>query len=130
MNARDVRALNGRVVRDVMRIEMVTVVPEMTVYELAQTLLEAGIRCVDVSHFQQVVTELNAGRRARSRDDYLHHAQAVFVLRDGDAKRRTHCALDEQLEASERQHAVVRESFPPVDVTLREFSERFSARCA
>jgi CBS domain-containing protein len=48
MNARAVRALNGRIVRDVMRIEMVTVVPEMTVYELAQTLLEAGIRSAPV----------------------------------------------------------------------------------
>jgi CBS domain-containing protein len=43
MNARAVRALNGRIVRDVMKMEMLTVVPEMTVYELAQTLLEAGI---------------------------------------------------------------------------------------
>lgn len=48
VNARAVRALRGRSVRDVLRTEMVTVVPEMTVYELAQTLLEAGIRCAPV----------------------------------------------------------------------------------
>lgn len=48
MNARAVRALSGRVVRDVLRSEMVTVVPEMTVYELAQTLLESGIRSAPV----------------------------------------------------------------------------------
>ena len=35
-------------VRDVMQIQMITVVPEMTVRELAQTLLEAGIRSVPV----------------------------------------------------------------------------------
>ena len=34
--------------RDVMRIQMVTVVPEMTVRELAQTLVEGGIRSAPV----------------------------------------------------------------------------------
>ena len=48
MNASAVRALRGRSVRDVLRTEMVTVVPEMTVYELAQTLLEAGIHSAPV----------------------------------------------------------------------------------
>ncbi|HEX6370551.1 MAG TPA: CBS domain-containing protein [Longimicrobium sp.] len=42
------RALRGRSVRDVLRTEMVTVVPEMTVYELAQTLLEASLRSAPV----------------------------------------------------------------------------------
>lgn len=48
MNARAVCALSGGVVRDVMRNEMVTAVPEMTVFELAQTLVEAGIRSAPV----------------------------------------------------------------------------------
>ena len=42
------RAMNGTTVRDVMRIQMVTVVPEMTVRELAQTLLESGVRAAPV----------------------------------------------------------------------------------
>lgn len=42
------RALHGTTVRDVMRIQMVTVVPEMTVRELAQTLLESGVRAAPV----------------------------------------------------------------------------------
>lgn len=48
MNARAVRALNENVVRDVMKSEMLTVVPEMTVYELAQTLLQAGVSSAPV----------------------------------------------------------------------------------
>lgn len=42
------RAIHGATVRDVMRIQMVTVVPEMTVRELAQTLLESGVRAAPV----------------------------------------------------------------------------------
>jgi CBS-domain-containing membrane protein len=42
------RALRGLTARDVMRNEMVTVVPEMTVGELAHTLVEAGVRSVPV----------------------------------------------------------------------------------
>ena len=42
------RALTGTTVRDVMRIQMVTVVPEMTVRELAHTLLESGVRAAPV----------------------------------------------------------------------------------
>jgi CBS-domain-containing membrane protein len=42
------RALRQTTVRDVMRIHMVTVVPEMTVRELAQTLVDAGIRSAPV----------------------------------------------------------------------------------
>jgi CBS-domain-containing membrane protein len=42
------RAIHGTTVRDVMRIQMVTVVPEMTVRELAQTLLESGVRAAPV----------------------------------------------------------------------------------
>jgi CBS-domain-containing membrane protein len=42
------RALRGVSVRDVMRMQMVTVVPEMTVRELAHTLLDAGIRSAPV----------------------------------------------------------------------------------
>jgi CBS-domain-containing membrane protein len=40
--------MNGTTVRDVMRIQMVTVVPEMTVRELAHTLLESGVRAAPV----------------------------------------------------------------------------------
>lgn len=42
------RAISGTTVRDVMRIQMVTVVPEMTVRELAHTLLEGGVRAAPV----------------------------------------------------------------------------------
>jgi CBS-domain-containing membrane protein len=42
------RAIQGTTVRDVMRIQMVTVVPEMTVRELAHTLLESGVRAAPV----------------------------------------------------------------------------------
>jgi CBS-domain-containing membrane protein len=42
------RAIQGTTVRDVMRIQMVTVVPEMTVRELAHTLLEGGVRAAPV----------------------------------------------------------------------------------
>jgi CBS-domain-containing membrane protein len=42
------RAIHGTTVRDVMRIQMVTVVPEMTVRELAHTLLESGVRAAPV----------------------------------------------------------------------------------
>jgi CBS-domain-containing membrane protein len=42
------RAIQGITVRDVMRIQMVTVVPEMTVRELAHTLLESGVRAAPV----------------------------------------------------------------------------------
>ena len=42
------RAMQGTTVRDVMRIQMVTVVPEMTVRELAHTLLESGVRAAPV----------------------------------------------------------------------------------
>jgi CBS-domain-containing membrane protein len=42
------RTLRQATVRDVMRIHMVTVVPEMTVRELAQTLVDAGIRSAPV----------------------------------------------------------------------------------
>ncbi|HEV3052647.1 MAG TPA: CBS domain-containing protein [Longimicrobium sp.] len=42
------RKLRQATVRDVMRIHMVTVVPEMTVRELAQTLVDAGIRSAPV----------------------------------------------------------------------------------
>lgn len=42
------RALREATVRDVMRMQMVTVVPEMTVRELAHTLLDAGIRSAPV----------------------------------------------------------------------------------
>lgn len=42
------RALRCATVRDVMRMQMVTVVPEMTVGELAHTLLDAGIRSAPV----------------------------------------------------------------------------------
>lgn len=42
------RVLRGSTVRDVMRMQMVTVVPEMTVRELAHTLLDAGIRSAPV----------------------------------------------------------------------------------
>jgi CBS-domain-containing membrane protein len=45
------RVLRGSTVRDVMRIQMVTVVPEMTVRELAHTLLDAGIRSAPVLDF-------------------------------------------------------------------------------
>jgi CBS-domain-containing membrane protein len=40
--------MHGTTVRDVMRIQMVTVVPEMTVRELAHTLLENGVRAAPV----------------------------------------------------------------------------------
>jgi CBS-domain-containing membrane protein len=42
------RTIHGTTVRDVMRIQMVTVVPEMTVRELAHTLLESGVRAAPV----------------------------------------------------------------------------------
>lgn len=42
------RVMHGTTVRDVMRIQMVTVVPEMTVRELAHTLLESGVRAAPV----------------------------------------------------------------------------------
>jgi CBS-domain-containing membrane protein len=42
------RALRCVTVRDVMRMQMVTVVPEMTVRELAHVLLDAGIRSAPV----------------------------------------------------------------------------------
>lgn len=42
------RALRSATVRDVMRMQMVTVVPEMTVRELAHVLLDAGIRSAPV----------------------------------------------------------------------------------
>lgn len=42
------RALRTTTAGDVMRMHMVTVVPEMTVRELAQTLLEAGVRSAPV----------------------------------------------------------------------------------
>jgi CBS domain-containing protein len=42
------RALRTLTARDVMRMQMITVVPEMTVRELAQTLVEAGVRSVPV----------------------------------------------------------------------------------
>jgi CBS-domain-containing membrane protein len=42
------RALRYVTVRDVMRMQMVTVVPEMTVRELAHVLLDAGIRSAPV----------------------------------------------------------------------------------
>ncbi len=41
-------ALRGTTVRDVMQIHMLTAVPEMTVRELAQTLLEGNVRSVPV----------------------------------------------------------------------------------
>ncbi|HEX2081390.1 MAG TPA: CBS domain-containing protein [Longimicrobium sp.] len=46
--ARPARTLKGTTVRDVMRIHMVTVVPEMTVRELAHTLMDSGVRSVPV----------------------------------------------------------------------------------
>lgn len=48
MRAAATRAMRGTTVRDVMRIQMVTVVPEMTVRELAHTLLESGVRAAPV----------------------------------------------------------------------------------
>jgi CBS-domain-containing membrane protein len=48
MKAAAARAMRGTTVRDVMRIQMVTVVPEMTVRELAHTLLESGVRAAPV----------------------------------------------------------------------------------
>ncbi|HEU0298492.1 MAG TPA: CBS domain-containing protein [Longimicrobium sp.] len=48
MSPRATRAPRGSTVRDVMRIQMVTVVPEMTVRELAHTLMDAGVRSVPV----------------------------------------------------------------------------------
>ena len=42
------RTLRSVTVRDVMRMQMITVVPEMTVRELAHTLLDAGIRSAPV----------------------------------------------------------------------------------
>lgn len=48
MKAAAARAMRGTTVRDVMRIQMVTVVPEMTVRELAHTLLETGVRAAPV----------------------------------------------------------------------------------
>lgn len=42
------RAIQDTTVRDVMRIQLVTVVPEMTVRELAHTLLESGVRAAPV----------------------------------------------------------------------------------
>jgi predicted transcriptional regulator len=48
MNAMTARALRAGRVRDVMQMQMVTVVPEMTVRELAQTLLDSGIRSAPV----------------------------------------------------------------------------------
>ena len=42
------RAMQEITVRDVMRMQMVTVVPEMTVRELAHTLLEGNVRSVPV----------------------------------------------------------------------------------
>lgn len=46
--ARAARTLKGTTVRDVMQIRMLTAVPEMTVRELAQTLLEGNVRSVPV----------------------------------------------------------------------------------
>lgn len=40
--------LRGTTAREVMRMQMVTVVPEMTVRELGQTLLESGVRAAPV----------------------------------------------------------------------------------
>lgn len=48
MNAMTARALRAGRVRDVMQMQMVTVVPEMTVRELAQTLLDSGVRSAPV----------------------------------------------------------------------------------
>lgn len=42
------RILRGTTARDVVRMQMVTVVPEMTVRELGQTLLENGVRAAPV----------------------------------------------------------------------------------
>ena len=46
--ARAARTMKGTTVRDVMQIHMLTAVPEMTVRELAQTLLEGNVRSVPV----------------------------------------------------------------------------------
>jgi CBS-domain-containing membrane protein len=46
--AKAARTLKGTTVRDVMQIHMLTAVPEMTVRELAQTLLEGNVRSVPV----------------------------------------------------------------------------------
>lgn len=48
MNATATRALRSGRARDVMQMQMVTVVPEMTVRELAQTLLDSGVRSAPV----------------------------------------------------------------------------------
>ena len=48
MTATASRTLRGTTVRDVMQIHMLTAVPEMTVRELAQTLLEGNVRSVPV----------------------------------------------------------------------------------
>src|SRR5687768_4243480 len=48
MTATAGRTLRGATVRDVMQIHMLTAVPEMTVRELAQTLLEGNVRSVPV----------------------------------------------------------------------------------
>lgn len=70
--------------RDVMRHEMVTVVPEMTVRELAHTLLEAGIRSVPVvgpaGKVMGVASQSDVTRLA------LRHAQAATLSLDGVAQ--------------------------------------------
>lgn len=48
MRAAATPTMRGTTARDVMRIQMVTVVPEMTVRELGQTLLESGVRAAPV----------------------------------------------------------------------------------
>jgi CBS domain-containing protein len=79
--AGNLRALTAR---DVMRNEMVTVVPEMTVRELAHTLLEAGIRSVPVlgpaGKVMGVASQADVTRLA------LRHAEPDSPLVDGVAQ--------------------------------------------
>ncbi|HEX6908933.1 MAG TPA: CBS domain-containing protein, partial [Longimicrobium sp.] len=64
-----------------MRNEMVTVVPEMTVRELAHTLLEAGVRSVPVlgpaGKVMGVASQADVTRLA------LRHAEAASPSVDG-----------------------------------------------
>lgn len=78
------RKLGALTARDVMRNEMVTVVPEMTVRELAHTLLEAGIRSVPVlgpaGKVLGVASQSDVTRLA------LRHASAASPSLDGVAQ--------------------------------------------
>lgn len=76
--------LRALTARDVMRNEMVTVVPEMTVRELAHTLLDAGIRSVPVvgpqGKVMGVASQADVTRLA------LRHAEVSSPSLDGVAQ--------------------------------------------